>query len=234
MNDCEKYQEMISSLIDGELDNADQAELTAHITVCDRCASLLRIYQGIFTTSDPQTGFADPPGELLIGVMSRIDGMKKSKKRRLRILYGALPAAAACIALVLLAARLLPGFGGGIQYDMATAKDNDNEAYTAGGEASEESVCDGTYITADQSSPDLGSSVSRYAIYGEEDYCATVEISGELPSLLEDYELTDDGSGTYYTYVPESLASALEELGYTVEYVAKSDGEGQILVLYVP
>lgn len=41
MNECEKYEELCSAYLDGELTAAEQAELTAHLAVCPDCAAYM-------------------------------------------------------------------------------------------------------------------------------------------------------------------------------------------------
>lgn len=108
MEACEKYQELISRMVDGELDEAEKAELEAHIASCPECAALYRAFASV---SQAAAGdMTEPPAELKAGVMAAV-GKKKKIVRVKR--WKELLAVAACLALVIAGAAKLGVFGGG-------------------------------------------------------------------------------------------------------------------------
>lgn len=108
MNDCEKYMELMSQMLDGELP-AEQAEaLRTHIETCPECR---RVYGAFQNVSEALSGeLAEPPEMLSKGVMFKIRNQKKHR----RFAYGKFTALAACLALILLGAAKYGLFGGGI------------------------------------------------------------------------------------------------------------------------
>lgn len=100
MNSCEKYQELISCLVDGVIAEDEKKELMEHIAVCPECAELLKIYTEISAATD---GDAEPPEALLSGVMEgvrKINAEKSAPKKKAKITFLRWAAAAACFALV--------------------------------------------------------------------------------------------------------------------------------------
>ena len=106
MNSCEFYQELISSMADGELSAEEQAVLAPHLEHCPDCAALYEAFQSIsgLIAGD----LAEPPEALSENVMAelrRADIRAKSKKQK--HWKGPL-ATAACLAVVIAAAWLMP------------------------------------------------------------------------------------------------------------------------------
>lgn len=104
MAGCEKYNELISAAIDGELTPEEEKELNAHLKACKECSSLfdtLKILSGAFHDM-----LVQPPDTLAGAVMNRIGAQPlRSKKKRTLTAIGRLAAAAAVVALVLFAAN---------------------------------------------------------------------------------------------------------------------------------
>ena len=95
MSECEKYIEMISELVDGELTQQQEAELRTHIDMCADCA---RVYEAFSGISD---AIADelvmPPETLAKGIMYKIKVQNKSGAGK-RFAFGRFTAFAACLA----------------------------------------------------------------------------------------------------------------------------------------
>ncbi len=104
MNSCESYQELISRLVDGEIDREEQQALMAHMKTCSRCSAMFAVYQ------DLSDILSEQPEELPAGLHENImAGVRRSaiiKKNRRTRKFGLRLAmtAAACAVLVLLAA----------------------------------------------------------------------------------------------------------------------------------
>ena len=83
MNSCEFYQELISSMADGELSAEEQAVLAPHLEHCPDCAALYEAFQSIsgLIAGD----LAEPPETLSENVMAqlrRADIRAKNRKKK--------------------------------------------------------------------------------------------------------------------------------------------------------
>lgn len=97
MPDCEKYQELISRMIDGELSEAEKDELAAHVASCPDCG---RLYTAFSSVSDLiKDDLEEPPAALRKNVMAAVSG-ERNKVVSIRQ-RGRLIALAACFALVI-------------------------------------------------------------------------------------------------------------------------------------
>lgn len=97
MIDCNECREMISCLLDGELDEEEQTLVRGHISACPECR---RVYEAFCAISD---GMREPeplPEGLHEKIMSGITAKPKKKSGIVWIKYFS---AAACLALVILA-----------------------------------------------------------------------------------------------------------------------------------
>ena len=105
MNSCDYYQELISSLIDGEISHDEHEALMAHLNTCSRCNAMYAVFHDL---SDILAEESEPlPEGLHENIMA---GVRRSeiirKNRRLRKLgLSTALTAAACAVLVLFAAR---------------------------------------------------------------------------------------------------------------------------------
>ena len=129
MADCERYRDLISEYIDGTIGSEDQADLFRHIENCPECAQLLEAYAEI---SRIMADDADPPEELLSGVMDgvreinnkrRMEGRVRFRRTAVRCL-----AAAACAAIILIPGLrfILGGTGSSDGVDSAAYTMEDN------------------------------------------------------------------------------------------------------------
>lgn len=106
MNSCEFYQELISSMADGELSAEEQAVLAPHLEHCPDCAALYEAFQSIsgLIAGD----LAEPPEALSENVMAELRRADiRAKSRKQKYWKGPL-ATAACLAVVIAAAWLMP------------------------------------------------------------------------------------------------------------------------------
>ena len=107
MADCEKYIEMMSAMVDGELTKADEAELRSHLDDCADCRRVYSAFSGISGALSEE--LATPPETLVKGVMYKINLQKKGGRR---FAFGRFTALAACLVLVLFGASYLGLFDG--------------------------------------------------------------------------------------------------------------------------
>lgn len=110
MTGCDRYMEMISALVDGELNADDEHELREHIVRCPDCAALYAFYRE--TSLALEEDLAEPPAALRQGVMEAVH--RSARKRRRSIgRYAGYLAAAACFVVIVAVAPRLPGLGCG-------------------------------------------------------------------------------------------------------------------------
>ena len=70
MNTCEHYRLQISQLLDGELPEAQQQTLRAHLHTCPDCQ---RVYEGFLTLQAAVRGTAaEPPADLTARIMQQV------------------------------------------------------------------------------------------------------------------------------------------------------------------
>ena len=111
----EEYREKLSALLDGELTDAEQAELTAHLASCPACQTYLielTVMHDALGRMEPPSvpeGFAagvmarlheNEPEKSIESVNNRENAPKTTARRRNRRLIGSLAAAAAVLAIV--------------------------------------------------------------------------------------------------------------------------------------
>lgn len=99
MIDCEKAQEFISCLVDGELGEKEQSEVLEHIKTCPECKS---VYDAFSAVSENLGELEDAPENLTDNVMSAITAPAKRKTPWIKYL-----SLAACLALVIFAGTKL-------------------------------------------------------------------------------------------------------------------------------
>ena len=106
MNSCEFYQELISSMADGELSAEEQAVLAPHLEHCPDCAALYEAFQSIsgLIAGD----LAEPPETLSENVMAQLRRADIRAKNRMKKHWKGPLATAACLAVVIAAAWLMP------------------------------------------------------------------------------------------------------------------------------
>lgn len=99
MSSCEKYQEMISRMVDGELSADEKHELSAHIEACPSCSML---FQAFFSISrEMGSDLEDAPLDLRDSVMAEIQRMEIRRRNRIPTILRAVMSAAACVAVIL-------------------------------------------------------------------------------------------------------------------------------------
>ncbi|MBR5381033.1 MAG: zf-HC2 domain-containing protein [Oscillospiraceae bacterium] len=103
MTECEKFQELVSCLTDGELTEAEKLRLDAHLTSCPACRAYRDLLADIASLEK-----SDPPASLVTNVMDAARRAPKPKNVTARRWVTGTVAAAACLAVIVLAA--LPSF----------------------------------------------------------------------------------------------------------------------------
>ncbi|MCC8356549.1 MAG: zf-HC2 domain-containing protein [Oscillospiraceae bacterium] len=110
MSACERWQELMSQMLDDEITPEDAAALRSHMRTCQSCQAMWNL---LFTVSHTiQQDIAQPPTELSQGVMARVraenarnteaSGIGRNRKNRVRRLpVWTRAAAAACLVVVI-------------------------------------------------------------------------------------------------------------------------------------
>jgi len=118
MSDCERYESLVSSWLDGELERADQIEMTDHLVRCGRCRDFYlaaRALSGLLAAAGAEA-LAEQPSPRLWERIERSSEARASvlrggwawaRARRLPIAAFAAAAAALIVLLALPVARLV-------------------------------------------------------------------------------------------------------------------------------
>lgn len=111
MMDCEKAQELISLLLDGELPAEDEKAVREHIGRCEECRAMYEAFAAVSGAMRAET--AGVPAALHESIMN---GVRAAKMQRSGLLVRLRPyaAAAACLVVVLGAALALTRGGMGL------------------------------------------------------------------------------------------------------------------------
>ena len=104
MNSCAYYQELISSLVDGELSDEENEALMLHLNSCSRCNAMYAVFHDLsdILSEDPEP-LPEGLHENIMAGVRRSEIMKKNRRMR-RIGLRTAMTAAACAVLVLFAA----------------------------------------------------------------------------------------------------------------------------------
>ena len=98
MRSCEEYTLALSAFVDEELNDAERAEILAHLEVCEGCRAYLAELAAMHAAFDEMEEFDAPEG-FLGGVMARV--RETPKKRTHRTAWVSLAACAALAVVVL-------------------------------------------------------------------------------------------------------------------------------------
>ena len=97
MSDCERFGAMISALLDGELSEAEEAEVRAHMAECAECRAMYEAFAAVgeaFKTHDV-------PDTLHDGIMAKVHEAEKARKTHGTIVrFRSFFAAAACLVVL--------------------------------------------------------------------------------------------------------------------------------------
>lgn len=139
MYGCEKYMELMSLMLDGELTREQASELRTHIASCENCRRVFDAFTGVSEALSDE--LVEPPEAMAQGVLFTI----KNRKKHRRFSYGKFTALAACLALILLGAAkfgFLNGSDGsatsmdeGVAYSVSEADSSAQDNSTVGASA---------------------------------------------------------------------------------------------------
>lgn len=78
---CEKYLDLISARLDGELTPAEESELTAHLQVCPACRAIANDMEGLHSVLT-ELDEVDAPAQLSQTVLSKIKAERQANRSR--------------------------------------------------------------------------------------------------------------------------------------------------------
>lgn len=234
MTECEKIQEKLSEMLDGELSEADEAEVRAHIAHCPDCAAL---YAAFSALSEAAAEPEDVPDELHGAVMDRVRRAEKAVKFQKNFQrWRPIALAAACLVVLigtvlsvnrgLFAAKSAAPSAGGNETAMGVTFSADGSMFSYSCDASdfpaEEAESPETSMKSDS---DAGLNDRMEALY-----TMTVRITGEnedgsVAEIIEsDYAEPGTTVYLYWTEQPETLAEG-EELAVACVWYNAETGE---------
>lgn len=202
MSGCEKFQELISRMIDGELDAGEQALLAEHLKVCPDCARLYAAFSAL--SADLAGNLAEPPEALHEDIMAQVrrSELKKANRRRLPKPYRSLLAAAACIAVI-------AGFSLSVEHLFPAAGSGNASAAPASAEAPQaaiyQSAMDETVEAEEEEIMPMRIDTPEFAAAGAADSGTTMEDSSDGAPLPEPQEVPSDTTSALETVVIQIL-----------------------------
>jgi len=110
MKSCEKYIELISACIDGEISDADRSELEIHLEFCPECKKVAEAFAAISGSFPKEEAV---PENFTSGTMAKIkaEGSKPTGIKKFISGYGKYTGLAAALVVVLLGAHVFTGGG---------------------------------------------------------------------------------------------------------------------------
>lgn len=226
MKNCEGYQEWISRLLDGDLSESEEEELRSHMETCLNCAA---VYAAFSSLSEALSGdLAEPPARLREKVMADV---RREKLRVIRRPRRAAWTAAACLAVVLLAAYAAPRV---LRMGSPAASSNASAQVTMAAEAAAESVMESydSALEAEAEAPaepaaPLPEPADNGAQRSDSFAADTAVTSAEAPV----YSLDEEQSRTFLTLLQDASLPAESE-GEPIRVLFWADGENCCALLY--
>ncbi len=112
MSGCEEYRELISCLLDGELNEEESSALAEHLEHCGECRTMYEAFTGI--SKSISENMVEVPEELHENIMAAVCREsiknKNSRKKLSKPLKAILTTAACAVIVVGAGAAVLPGF----------------------------------------------------------------------------------------------------------------------------
>ena len=98
MSQCERYQEWISRMVDGDLSQAEERELREHVQSCPECALLFQAFSTL--SNEMQSDLEDVPLDLRESVMAEVRREEIRRRNRIPSILRGVMSAAACVAVI--------------------------------------------------------------------------------------------------------------------------------------
>lgn len=208
MSGCEKYQELISRLIDDELDFEERSVLAEHLKSCRECTALYSLFSGL---SDSLSEQEEPPEQLHENIMAEIrrSEIKKKNRKVLSKQSRSIMAAAACFVLLIGASfglrPLIRAGASAPMYNMSAADEAVPQApaapqpaqYGVGGMQAEPAEASDEYSRSGEATVIIEDQPAESVLVNSSDFPAAED---ELPTYVIDgdghtqyFELTEAG-----------------------------------------
>lgn len=202
MSSCEKYMEMASEYLDGELSPDERAELLTHLEKCSECRAFYEAIRGISENMD----ITEAPEGFAKGVMDalgeRPSGKGRCKKRKI---FARVTALAACLALVVAAGIKL------------TLPERDNNSATG-----EPALFGVTGVENDVEERDIeGTTPEAYVNPADASYYDDVEAV-----------TIEHGGATTHFADPDSIAALIDLLANVADTTSTPDAEPDCVVTF--
>ena len=202
MRTCNEYEELISCMIDGELDSSTQAELHAHIETCENCKLIYQAFSGI--SECMKDDMAEVPENLVPSVMDKAAPQQISILQRYK--WMRVVGAAACTALVIIGAGSLYLFSGGTSTNSLSPTQNESAVMAEAPDSRDFSEPETDNVQATNqfeygqgNPPDtLGPATNTdiYSSYGDTQPSPTTTPASATDTLLENYYMEDGVAGS--------------------------------------
>ncbi len=129
MNACEKYLELISATIDGEISDADRAALEIHLELCPECRKVAEAFAAI-SGNFPRE--AEVPDNFTAGTMAKIkaEAARPTGFKKFISGYGKYTGMAAVLVVVLLGAYAMKGAPKAMDNAAPESMDNGTALYS--------------------------------------------------------------------------------------------------------
>lgn len=218
---CNEARDLLSAKLDGELSPEELANLEVHLASCKECQS---IYEAYCALDADLAELAEPPATLRESVMETIRREKVVTFPKKRWMFGSGTAIAAVAAmLVLVIGGYIPGFSsdsatttGAPALETATVTTSTTTAVMDSAmlrEAVPEMVFE---ESIDESIPESAptqavaeSAMDTAAVMEVEIPMLTLELPADQVPELADFQVEQDGYGTYFCRVPGDVIEAL-------------------------
>ncbi|MBQ8831459.1 MAG: zf-HC2 domain-containing protein [Oscillospiraceae bacterium] len=225
MSNCEKYLDLISAYFDGEVTDAETAELEAHFEACEECRSILETYREMSAELIEDT--EDVPEGFSAGVMDKVAAYEKNisarKQRKNLGIAGRWIGIAACIAIVLVAFPRMPNLGCGASKDAVMESTMSGSAMNDAASPQEDMFAGGTGAMP-ESSVDFSSSDSD-GNAGDVTTDAAPESDEECHDTSAENKFDRAGVGMVVTLYGVEVPEELEASEYEVTYYENGDVE---------
>ena len=260
MDNCTEFAALLDSYIDGELSQADAARVREHLAVCGRCRDYVQAALAI-RDAFPTAEDVELPEHFTENVMAAVLADKTRQRSRRRSPWAKrLAPLAACCAVVVLAASVLPRLGGNTVEVAANdaaeaaitaetapeagAGEGGQAAVTSAGAQESTRVAEQGAAAADEAtaSPSAAEAQQAPAVFSRvgEDAPAGASEDGTAPAPansiagFESESVYKTDAGTCFatlTLTPEQAGSALEDLPPETPVSRDPDSGGTVYFL---
>ncbi len=222
MTECEKYMELISGLVDGELSEEEEKEVREHMDGCESCR---RMYEVFMALSKEHVESEKVPATLKDSVMYHVSFTKRDRPKGKRSSWkNYITVAAAVAAVVIVVSRwnsgtelpeeLNAGLNSQLQASAGTYENDDtSDNGTINESVSDQAAPENSQADAVMTpSSAMGSLDKEHLVtkdFGEE-VSSIVLINGSVPEQLAEYRRVSIDENEIVIIVPSDVAEQLQ------------------------